>query len=194
MGLIPALSVTKEKPILTCSGPVPWRKAPPSILLFHESTETTAGIDLSAEYIIDNNLAASHERELWGLSNSAFGTAAMQFYNALWEQAAAQGITVMISTGDSGSAGCDQNSGTGGATRACSKWHCVDAVQCGGRRYRFQRLQQPANLLGFANDPTTQESALELHTGDDMERHLHQQHCSPARFSTNAETNCNNAS
>jgi subtilase family serine protease len=28
-------------------------------------------------------------------------------WNQLWEQAAAQGITVMVSTGDSGSAGCD---------------------------------------------------------------------------------------
>ena len=30
-----------------------------------------------------------------------------EFFNALWEQAAAQGISVTVSTGDSGSAGCD---------------------------------------------------------------------------------------
>jgi subtilase family serine protease len=33
-----------------------------------------------------------------------------QFFSALWEQAAAQGITVMVSAGDSGSAGgCDDD-------------------------------------------------------------------------------------
>jgi hypothetical protein len=41
------------------------------------------------------------------------GSAGNQFYNSLWEQAAAQGITVVVSTGDSGSAGCDPDpSGT----------------------------------------------------------------------------------
>jgi subtilase family serine protease len=32
-----------------------------------------------------------------------------QFWNGLWEQAAAQGITVMVSSGDNGSAGCDDD-------------------------------------------------------------------------------------
>ncbi len=31
------------------------------------------------------------------------------FLNQLWEQAAAQGITVLVSTGDNGSAGCDND-------------------------------------------------------------------------------------
>ncbi len=30
-----------------------------------------------------------------------------EFYSTLWEQAAAQGITVLMAAGDSGSAGCD---------------------------------------------------------------------------------------
>ena len=28
-------------------------------------------------------------------------------YNTMWQQAAAEGITVVVATGDSGSAGCD---------------------------------------------------------------------------------------
>jgi subtilase family serine protease len=43
------------------------------------------------------------------------GTGGNAFYNTLWQQAAAQGITVLVSSGDSGSAGCDNN-GTDGAT------------------------------------------------------------------------------
>ena len=69
-------------------------------------TQITAGIDLSALYAVDNNLA-SVISESYGQCEVSLGAAQNQFYNALWEQAAAQGITVVVSTGDSGSAGCD---------------------------------------------------------------------------------------
>jgi len=70
-----------------------------------ESTETTAGIDLSAIYIIDQNLAPVMS-ESYGFCEAGLG-GYNAFYYFLWEQAAAQGITVMISAGDGGSAGCD---------------------------------------------------------------------------------------
>jgi hypothetical protein len=71
-----------------------------------QSTETTAGIDLSALYIVDNNLAPVLS-ESYGLCEAALGAGGNQFYSTLWEQAAAQGITVLLAAGDSGSAGCD---------------------------------------------------------------------------------------
>jgi subtilase family serine protease len=71
-----------------------------------ESTETTAGIDLSALYIIDNNLAPVMS-ESYGECELGLGVTGNQGKNAMWEQAAAQGITVMISAGDNGAAGCD---------------------------------------------------------------------------------------
>jgi subtilase family serine protease len=71
-----------------------------------EDTLTAAGIDLSAVYIVDNNIAPVMS-ESFGECESALGTAGNAFYNGLWEQAAAQGITVMISAGDPGAAGCD---------------------------------------------------------------------------------------
>ncbi|MGA3210649.1 MAG: protease pro-enzyme activation domain-containing protein, partial [Terriglobales bacterium] len=74
------------------------------------STTTTAGIDLTAMYIV-NNLAStvSAFSESYGLCEVAGGSAAGAFYTDLWEQAAAQGQTVSVSAGDSGSMGCDQN-------------------------------------------------------------------------------------
>ncbi len=75
-------------------------------LVVSESTETTSGIDLSALYIIDNNLAPVMS-ESYGECEAHLGTGGNQFYNTLWEQAAAQGITVIVASGDSGSAGCD---------------------------------------------------------------------------------------
>jgi subtilase family serine protease len=73
-----------------------------------ESTDTdfTNGIDGSALYIVDNNVAPILS-ESYGACESALGTGGNAFYNALWQQAAAEGITVVISAGDNGSAGCD---------------------------------------------------------------------------------------
>jgi subtilase family serine protease len=75
-------------------------------LVVSESTTTAADIDLSALYIIDNNTAPVMS-ESFGVCEQGLGTAGNQFYNTLWEQAAAQGITVMVAAGDPGSAGCD---------------------------------------------------------------------------------------
>jgi hypothetical protein len=71
-----------------------------------EPTETTAGIDLSAIYIIENNLAGVMS-ESFGQCEQGLGAAGNAFYSQMWQQAAAQGITVFISAGDGGSAGCD---------------------------------------------------------------------------------------
>lgn len=77
-------------------------------LIVSATTNTTAGVDLSALYIVDNNLAPVMS-ESYGACELDMGTAGNQFYNQLWQQAAAQGITVLVSSGDSGSAVCDRN-------------------------------------------------------------------------------------
>src|SRR5580704_7682316 len=70
------------------------------------STSASQGVDLSALYIVEHNLAAVMS-ESYGACESSLGSAENSFYNNLWQQASAQGITVAVSTGDSGSAGCD---------------------------------------------------------------------------------------
>jgi hypothetical protein len=76
------------------------------VLVASESTTTVDGVDLSALYIIQHNLAPVMSVS-YGACESAFGNAGNQFHQSLWEQAAAQGITVSVSAGDNGSAGCD---------------------------------------------------------------------------------------
>jgi hypothetical protein len=70
------------------------------------STSASTGVDLSALYIIEHNLAGVMS-ESYGECEFGLGSTANTFFNTLWEQASAQGITVAISAGDSGSAGCD---------------------------------------------------------------------------------------
>ena len=75
-------------------------------LVASKDTAQTAGIDLSAEYIVDNTLAPILS-ESYGSCELGLESAGNAFYNSLWSQAAAEGITVSIATGDSGSDGCD---------------------------------------------------------------------------------------
>ncbi len=71
-----------------------------------ESTEASSGLDLSAAYIVDNNLASILVYS-YAQCELSLGTAGNAFYKALWQQAAAQGIAVVTATGDSGAAACD---------------------------------------------------------------------------------------
>jgi len=71
-----------------------------------EGTLTSDPLFLGAEYVIDNN-SDDVMSFSFGACESGLGTATNAFLNTLWEQAAAQGITVTVSSGDNGSAGCD---------------------------------------------------------------------------------------
>src|SRR5207248_6068815 len=66
----------------------------------------TEGVDLSELYIIDNNLADVMS-ESFGDCEANFTSAQAAGVASLAQQAAAQGLTYVVSAGDSGSAGCD---------------------------------------------------------------------------------------
>lgn len=74
-------------------------------------TATTDGVDLSAAYIVDNNLAPIMSIS-FGLCEVDLGTQENQFINSLAQQAAAQGISVFVSAGDEGTAACDDPNNT----------------------------------------------------------------------------------
>jgi hypothetical protein len=71
-----------------------------------QGTEVMQGTDLSALYIVNNNLAPVMSYS-YGQCELFLGTSGNIFYKTLWQQAAAQGITVLLASGDSGAAGCD---------------------------------------------------------------------------------------
>jgi hypothetical protein len=75
-------------------------------LVVGEDTNVALGTDLAEAFVLDNNLADIMTASFSSceLQNSA-GYAA--FYNAMAEQAAAQGITFLVSSGDGGPDTCD---------------------------------------------------------------------------------------
>jgi len=72
------------------------------------STATTSGVDLAAAYAVDNEVAPILTYT-YGSCEQALGAAGNAFYNALWQQAAAEGITVLVAVGDNGNAGCEDS-------------------------------------------------------------------------------------
>ena len=75
-------------------------------LVVSASTNTTDGIDLSEVSIIETNLEDIMTESFSGCEAETTASSAAG-YAALAEQAAAQGITYLVSTGDSGAEGCD---------------------------------------------------------------------------------------
>jgi hypothetical protein len=161
-----------------------------------ESTETTFGTDLSAVYIVDQNLAPIMS-ESYGQCELALGTAGNQFYNSLWQQASAQGLTVFISAGDAGSAGCDNFDAQGPApaefgVQVSGYASTPYNVAVGGTD--FNDFNNSTTYWSSSNNPTTQQSALSY-----IPETTWNDSCTNAiwgtisGFSTNPETNCNNA-
>ena len=64
-------------------------------------------------------MPASILSESFGLCELALGTSGNTFYKTMWQQAVVEGITVLVSSGDNGSASCDiQNNGAAATTPA----------------------------------------------------------------------------
>lgn len=74
------------------------------------------GIDLSAQYAVSNNVAPIISLS-YGGCEAGMGSSEVAFYNSLWEQAAAEGISVFVAAGDSGAAGCNSGGDSTGSVK-----------------------------------------------------------------------------
>jgi Pro-kumamolisin, activation domain/Bacterial Ig-like domain (group 3) len=178
---------------VTWSGAV--AKAAKVKMVVSSSTNTTEGIALSAQYVADNNIASISSMS-FGQCELHLGTAGNRFWNAVWEQEAAEGISAFVSAGDGGSAGCDNfdvssraRDGLAVSGDAATPFDiAVGGTDFGGNFF------DPGAFWSATNDPTTQASALgyipELPWSDNCANVLF----SFIGFSTDPIANCNNAS
>jgi subtilase family serine protease len=112
------------------------------------------GVDLSAQYAVDHNIAA--------VLSSSFGACERDlesgnaFYEALWRQAAAEGITVFTPSGDSGPAECD-DAGASSATAVSVSGLCSTPwnVCVGGTLFDDS---DSARYWSASEDPSTRRS------------------------------------
>ena len=128
-------------------------------LVVSEDTESTFGADLSALYIVDNNLAPVLSVS-FGLCEAQLGSGGNLFYNSVWEQAAAQGITVSVASGDSGSDTCDAGNFANMAVNGLSVSGTASTpfnVALGGTD--FNDVGSQPTYWNATNDPATAASA-----------------------------------
>ena len=163
-----------------------------------ESTEATLGVDLSAEYIVDNNLAPVMS-ESYGICELGIGTTGNAYYNALWQQASAQGITVLISSGDQGSSVCDRGASAAQFGLAVNGFGSTPYnVAVGGtdfndltttsKYWNLTNNTNQANAKGYIpemtwNDTCTNSEDLPLYGYEHRRRDLQQRHGSAGRIS-----------
>jgi subtilase family serine protease len=133
-------------------------------LVVSKNTTSTAGVDLSAQDIVDNKLGNILSVS-FGECELGLGTAGNTFYNNLWSQAATQGITVLVSTGDSGSAGCDFFEQNGPAVQPAQFGLAVNGISStpfnvavGGTE--FNDISDPQQFFSSTNAASTLASAL----------------------------------
>ncbi|MGH9393740.1 MAG: protease pro-enzyme activation domain-containing protein [Terriglobales bacterium] len=123
------------------------------------STDTTDGVDLSSEYIVNHNLA-----QVMTISFTAceaeLGTAENNFIASLYEQAAAQGITVIDASGDSGAAGCDPNDGSEAAVQGGLAVSGLASTPFNTGVGGTQFQEGSGTFWSTSNDPATHASAL----------------------------------
>ena len=161
---------------ITCNGPCPgyngdeseadidtqWSgaAAPGATIDFvtSEDTETDFGVDLSALYIVDNNVGQTMSESIEACE-ADLSDATINFYAAMWEQAAAQGISVMVAAGDNGSAACDNfnaNEPAQGGLAVNGLASTPYNVAVGGTD--FNQANKWSTYWNTSNAPVTQQS------------------------------------
>jgi len=132
-------------------------------LVIAPSTNVSFGGDLAAQYIVDNNLAPILSYS-FGACESALGSSGNSFYNSLWQQASAEGITVLVASGDNGSAACDVNVVNGPASQPAQNGLQVNGlsstpynVAVGGTD--FDDVSNPVNYWNTNDSSSTAQSS-----------------------------------
>lgn len=138
-------------------------------LVIAASTATTDGVDLAAQYIV-NHATAPVVVAGYGSCEQEMGAAGLAFYNNLWEQAASQGMSVFVASGDAGAAGCSAASSSSGSEAAINGMCSSPYATCvGGTEFNegsnSAEYWAPANsagngsALGYIPEEVWNESA-----------------------------------
>src|SRR6267378_3032764 len=159
-------------------------------LVIAADTNTASGLILAALHVIDFNLDPIMSLS-FGNCELQLGTAGNRSLNSLWQQAAAQGITVTVASGDTGSAGCENQNALAPnpATTGLQVSGFASTpfnVAVGGTDFNDANTQ--STYFNPTNDPNTLASAkgyIPESTWNDS--------CTNAAFGSNPEANCNSA-
>ena len=82
------------------------------LLVVSADSQTVDGLGVASQYVVENRAAQVMSISFGGCEAQPGGQASVAFWDSLFSQAAAEGISVFVSSGDSGVAGCVQDFST----------------------------------------------------------------------------------
>jgi pseudomonalisin len=119
-------------------------------------TATAFGVDQSCLYAVDQDLADVVSLS-YGACEASLSTVEKAFFTNLWAQAAAQGISAFVASGDSGAAGCDNHFASSGSVAGVNGLGSSPyATSVGGSA--LATGDDPALYWSETNDPVTRRS------------------------------------
>jgi len=129
------------------------------ILVVTKTTATTYGGQLSDSYIVDNTVAPVTSGS-YGSCEAGLGTTGNAALNAIYQQGAAEGISMFDSAGDQGSSGCDNSDATppspGKYGLQVNGWASSPYVTAvGGTDFSYYPLNNTSTYWNPTNNPTT---------------------------------------
>jgi len=113
------------------------------------------GIIIASEYVVDTNAVPAQVMSIsFGSCEATRGQAGVLFWDDLFSQAAAEGISVLVSSGDSGAAGCDKAFTTPPATQVASpSYICASSFATCVGGTEFADTANPAAYWRTSNGP-----------------------------------------
>jgi hypothetical protein len=126
------------------------------LLVVSQTNLPTYGVDLSALYIVSHNLADVMTLS-YGACEDSFADSDTVFDSNIWAQAAAQGISAFVSSGDTGVDGCASPSASTGTMQSVNGLGSSPYATCVGGT-QFLDTANPTAYWSTTNDPTTKKS------------------------------------
>jgi subtilase family serine protease len=117
------------------------------------SANAGGGVATASEYVVDTNPVPAHIMTIsFGACESEAGLSGVDFWDSLFSQASAEGISVFVASGDAGAAGCDAYFGTPPASQTLSiNYICASrhATCVGGTE--FADFSNPSQYWAMTN-------------------------------------------
>jgi Pro-kumamolisin, activation domain len=137
--------------------------APGASLMLVAATPDSGGIEVDAQYLVQTTPTPIQVMSIsFGACESEVGSGDVDFWDAIFQQATGEGISVLVASGDAGASECDTYFATPPANPSpnspnyiCSSSYdtCVGGTE-------FNDASDPSTYWSSSNNPTTLESAL----------------------------------
>ena len=122
-------------------------------LVISGDTTSQSGLRIASEYVVDTNPVPAQIMSIsFGGCEADAGQSGVDFYDNLFSQAAAEGISVFVISGDSGAAGCDPYNAAPPATQIASpNFICVSSYATCVGGTQFADAANPGQYWGGGN-------------------------------------------